>query len=248
MIENNMEPVILVDKSNKQETHIVSSVYNSFEDLIASARRIDSKNFKGDWDLVYIDETSKEPVIVKQEEEIGKYLSQNIDTFYWKYRKKEFPIHGRSTSRSRKYQHNDPKRFQKKSYRSKSKATPVDRTYNIIRYADMGKRILAFFIDLMILGAIGSIVKFHWSSFILFWLYFAITESSPSQASLGKRIMGIRVGQTTGVPLDFTTASIRAIIKFVSYGIPILLFIAFFMPKNQALHDIFTGTLVLEKK
>jgi uncharacterized RDD family membrane protein YckC len=76
------------------------------------------------------------------------------------------------------------------------------------------------------------------------WFYFAVMESSPRQATLGKIALGIKVTDINGRPALFGRAALRAMIK----TIPIFwigFFLAGFNPRRQALHDIIARTLVL---
>lgn len=80
------------------------------------------------------------------------------------------------------------------------------------------------------------------------WLYFAILESSASQATLGKRAFGIKVGNDRGKRVSFGKASGRYWSKCVSaltLGIGFIL--AAFTGKRQALHDLISGTVVVRR-
>jgi uncharacterized RDD family membrane protein YckC len=50
-------------------------------------------------------------------------------------------------------------------------------------------------------------------------LYFAINESSPRQATWGKRRLGIRVTDSNGMRISFGRAFLRTLIKFVPWEI-----------------------------
>ncbi|MEO8810803.1 MAG: RDD family protein [Rhodanobacter sp.] len=81
---------------------------------------------------------------------------------------------------------------------------------------------------------------------VLAWLYFAICESSPWQATLGKLALGIRVTDLQGRRISLPRALGRYLAKFLS----ILIFcIGFLMVgwtrRKQGLHDMLAGTLVL---
>lgn len=86
-------------------------------------------------------------------------------------------------------------------------------------------------------------------SFAVSWLYYAFLESSETQATLGKIMLGIKVTDTDGNRLDFTKATTRFFAKILS---SITLFIGYLMAgfteKKQALHDIVAGTLVIKKE
>jgi uncharacterized RDD family membrane protein YckC len=87
-----------------------------------------------------------------------------------------------------------------------------------------------------------------WGGMItLFWLYFAKLESGPSQATYGKRIMGIHVTDLSGQRISFGRASGRFFGKIVSaLPMDIGFIMAAFTDRKQALHDMIAGTLVLK--
>jgi uncharacterized RDD family membrane protein YckC len=84
---------------------------------------------------------------------------------------------------------------------------------------------------------------------VIQWLYFALFESSERQATPGKQIIGIKVTDMQGNRIGFWQATGRNFGKIVS---GIILFIGYFMAgfteKNQALHDIMAGCLVINKE
>ena len=74
--------------------------------------------------------------------------------------------------------------------------------------------------------------------------YFARSESSSEQATLGKEAVGIMVTGPNGERLTFAKAGMRALMKLILGG-GLASFIAGFTPKKQALHDMIAGTLVV---
>ncbi|XWK90407.1 MAG: RDD family protein [Phormidium sp.] len=80
------------------------------------------------------------------------------------------------------------------------------------------------------------------------WLYYALSESSAKQATLGKQALGIVVTDLNGDRISFGKATARYFSKYLS---AMILFIGYLMAafteKNQALHDIIAGTLVVKK-
>ena len=137
-----------------------------------------------------------------------------------------------------------------------------------VKYASIGKRFLAAFIDGIILSIVGTIVNVIIAAvlggsgdaavavqaagslvgLLIGWAYFAIQESSPKQATIGKQAMGLLVTDMEGQPISFVKASIRHFSKILSALILFIGYImAFFTEKKQALHDIIAGTLVLQK-
>lgn len=78
------------------------------------------------------------------------------------------------------------------------------------------------------------------------WLYFAAFESSPWQATPGKKVLGLRVTDLNGKRLSFIRASGRYFGKIISWLLLGLGFVlAGFTEKKQALHDMLAGCLVL---
>ena len=124
-----------------------------------------------------------------------------------------------------------------------------------IVYGGFGDRIGAMLIDGIILivpnlaltylvpdELVGGII-----TLIMYWLYFAIQESGTSQATIGKKAVGLKVTSENGERITFGQATGRHFGQYISC---IILFIGYFMvlwdKKNQALHDKMAGTLVVK--
>ncbi len=95
----------------------------------------------------------------------------------------------------------------------------------------------------LLLGALYNV----WN-FILTWLYFTLSESSASQATLGKKALGLVVTDEAGQRISFGRANGRYFGKIIS-GLLLCIgyLMAAFTDRKQALHDIMAGTLVLKK-
>ena len=80
------------------------------------------------------------------------------------------------------------------------------------------------------------------------WLYHAIMESSKTQATLGKMVMGIKVVNENGKRISFARATGRFFAKWIS---AMTLYVGFFMAgatrRKQALHDIIATTYIVDK-
>jgi uncharacterized RDD family membrane protein YckC len=91
-----------------------------------------------------------------------------------------------------------------------------------------------------IIAALGMLI------IIIPWLYYAGFESSRSQATPGKVLMGVVVTDLEGNKPTFARATLRQFAKFIS---ALILFIGFIMigltKKHQGLHDKIAGCLVL---
>ena len=84
--------------------------------------------------------------------------------------------------------------------------------------------------------------------FVISWLYYTLMEISPRQATIGKQAMGIFVTDLNGDRLSFKRASLRNCSKIILIFLGNFTWIAiFFTSKRQALHDIMSRTLVVQK-
>jgi uncharacterized RDD family membrane protein YckC len=141
-------------------------------------------------------------------------------------------------------------------------------------YAGFGWRLLAMLVDSLLLIAVGCFIGLFigitMGIFFAFlgldpatiqalaslvsngfgvltgWLYFAIMEASPWQATLGKRLFNIRVTNLDGERITFLRATGRFFAKYISALICLIgYFMAAFTERRQGLHDMLAGTLVL---
>jgi uncharacterized RDD family membrane protein YckC len=80
------------------------------------------------------------------------------------------------------------------------------------------------------------------------WLYYALFEASPWQATPGKRVLRLYVTDLNGRPVTFARATIRHFAKMIS-SLTFLggYIVAGFTVKKQALHDIIASCLVLRR-
>lgn len=77
------------------------------------------------------------------------------------------------------------------------------------------------------------------------WMYFAGMESSPSQATFGKKLFNLKVTDENGARITFARATGRYFAKFVSAFLLLIGFIMVaFTQKKQGLHDKLASTLV----
>ncbi len=93
---------------------------------------------------------------------------------------------------------------------------------------------------------IGSLMLMQVLVAAIFWLYFALMESGKSQATLGKKIMGIKVVGADGGRISFARATGRTFGKYLSYMILNFgYYMAGYTKKRQALHDLMADTFVV---
>ena len=87
------------------------------------------------------------------------------------------------------------------------------------------------------------------ADFLLWWLYFALMESSPYQATLGKMVLSIKVTDLAGQRISFWRATGRTLAKIISGAILLIGYImAAFTERKQALHDIIAQCLVVRSR
>jgi uncharacterized RDD family membrane protein YckC/Tfp pilus assembly protein PilE len=135
-------------------------------------------------------------------------------------------------------------------------------------HAGFWRRVAAYFIDSFIVGlaawlvslvlilgtaatgGVSAMIAATMVNYIvmlaIYWLYFALQESSPAQATLGKRAFGLKVTDDHAHRIGFGRATGRFFGKFVSsfiLGIGYLL--AGFTERKQALHDMMASTFVV---
>ncbi len=136
-------------------------------------------------------------------------------------------------------------------------------------YAGFWKRFAASMIDgvaLMIAGGIvGGIFGFFYALLtgsangvegfgqilgaLVGWLYFALLESSPRQATLGKMALGIKVIDYSGNGVSFWRATLRHFAKFISLITFAIGYLAVaFTKKKQGFHDMLAGCLVVNSR
>jgi uncharacterized RDD family membrane protein YckC len=95
-----------------------------------------------------------------------------------------------------------------------------------------------------------SVIDFLQSvgSIVVVLLYLPLWESSSSQGSIGKQILGIKVVNKDGKRLSFWRALARFVAKWVSYMIFCMGFLMIAgMDKKRGLHDLIANTYVIER-
>ena len=110
------------------------------------------------------------------------------------------------------------------------------------RFANFGERLGARILDVLIIIVPTIIIP------ILPWLYFSLMHCSTDQQTLGQKAANIKLLSTDGTKVTFGQSTGRYFANFLN---SLTLFIGFFMfffnPKNQCLHDILAGTLVVSE-
>ena len=128
------------------------------------------------------------------------------------------------------------------------------------------RRVMAFFIDVLILSLItaaasvvGVIVGvftlglgFLAMPLILLFavvLYYGATLGSPRRATIGMQMMDLVLTPTRGAPLDGWRAFAHPLIFWLTSWIlaPFIVLVALFTPRRQLLHDLVLGTLMVRR-
>ena len=96
---------------------------------------------------------------------------------------------------------------------------------------------------------IGFVLGFFVITVGVRWLYYALSESSSWQGTLGKNMLNLTVTDLSGQPISFARASGRYFAKFITNLIPLAIgyILAGFTEKKQAIHDMIASCLVLRK-
>lgn len=135
-------------------------------------------------------------------------------------------------------------------------------------FASFDQRLMAWAIDLFLIAVIYAVVtavaillieskEVRMSLIIVVvllipisqFLYNIIGDCSKTQGTIGKKLMDIKVTDEYGIRLTFVTALIRNLCKIisnVSFGVGYI--ICFFNKKQQCLHDMIAGTLVVKDR
>jgi uncharacterized RDD family membrane protein YckC len=83
---------------------------------------------------------------------------------------------------------------------------------------------------------------------MLNWIYHGWLESSVWQATIGKKVLGLKVTDLAGNRVTFARASVRFFGMLVSsFTLGVGFLMAGFTERKQALHDILAGCLVIKQ-
>jgi uncharacterized RDD family membrane protein YckC len=136
-------------------------------------------------------------------------------------------------------------------------------------YANFGQRFVAAFVDGILVNILGAVFSFPAGlalgatlgadaqniapivggliGLCVGWLYSALQESSESRATLGKKMMGLKVVDLSGGQISFMQATGRHFGKLVSLATCMVGYLMQpFTEKKQALHDMMASTLVIK--
>jgi uncharacterized RDD family membrane protein YckC len=108
---------------------------------------------------------------------------------------------------------------------------------------DIGNDAAAATIIAFVLGLFAIVLLAH-------WLYFAWSESSSWQATIGKKMLNLKVTDMQGQPVTFARASGRFFGKIITGMIPLGIgyILAGFTEKKQAVHDMIASCLIVRNE
>jgi uncharacterized RDD family membrane protein YckC len=123
-----------------------------------------------------------------------------------------------------------------------------------LRFGSFGERIAALLLDTIILLVPHYLINLYTgplTSFLMIlvldWLYYSVQESGIHQATIGKRIMQMKVMTLEGSGVSFMQASKRFFGRLLS---GLILFIGYIMmiwdDDSQTLHDKIADTIVVK--
>lgn len=128
------------------------------------------------------------------------------------------------------------------------------------------RRVLAFIVDTVIMGALtvlvtvfGGILGFF--TLGLAWLalivviplvilgYYVVTLGSTRRATIGMQMMDLVLTPTRGQPLDGWKILIHPLVFWVTVWVawPLSLLVALLTPRREMVHDLISGTLMLRR-
>jgi uncharacterized RDD family membrane protein YckC len=100
----------------------------------------------------------------------------------------------------------------------------------------------------VIVAYVGSLLFF----FLFTGFYFCLLQSSSWQATLGKRLLGLKITDMKGDPIGFGTAFVRYLIRALLSATGVLTLIdyviGFTNEEGQTIHDLAAKTLVMDAK
>jgi uncharacterized RDD family membrane protein YckC len=103
--------------------------------------------------------------------------------------------------------------------------------------------------------SVGKLLIVIGATLAVYWIYYVLQETSGAQATLGKRLVGIKVATRTGSAIGIGQATVRFIVKFGPSIYPLLgiaslvgnvVCLIASSPSKRALHDLIAGTVVIE--
>lgn len=125
------------------------------------------------------------------------------------------------------------------------------------------RRVIAFLVDYLVVGLLVIpfavvVLLLGLLTFGLGWMLFSIlvpavalvyvwtTLGGPAQATVGMRLMGIRLERLDGRPVDGMLAVVHSVLFWAANALltPLILLVTLFSDRKRTLHDLLLGTVV----
>ena len=135
-----------------------------------------------------------------------------------------------------------------------------------MEYVGVGRRLVATIVDAIIIGILFGVISGIFfiqqdpmpesvellgtrniASFLISIVYYAALEATTG-ATIGKRLLGLRVVMVDGTPVDWTSSIIRNVLRIIDFLPVFYLLGAIFVwstEKNQRIGDLGANTVVI---
>jgi uncharacterized RDD family membrane protein YckC len=116
--------------------------------------------------------------------------------------------------------------------------------YLIVALLLIAFAILVFFLGLLTFGLGWSLFAILGPAVALIYVW--NTLGGPNQATVGMRMMGIRLDRLDGRPVDGLLAVVHSVLFWAGNVVltPLVLLVTLFADRKRALHDLLLGTVV----
>lgn len=102
----------------------------------------------------------------------------------------------------------------------------------------VGLFVLSFGMSAILLPPLLPLVAFF---------YNGLTVSGPRMATPGMAFMDLEMRAMAGAPVEFLQAAVHAVLFYVSWLFPPILFVSFFNNDKRCLHDMLADVIVLRR-
>jgi uncharacterized RDD family membrane protein YckC len=131
----------------------------------------------------------------------------------------------------------------------------------------LARRMVAFFIDLLVVGVPVLLMSLFILIFglitlglgwFLFWvlspgaviwglIYYGMTLGGPHSATVGMRIVGLQMRTWYGSPAYFVLGAVHVVAFWISVSMltPFILLVGFFNERRRLLHDLLLGVVII---
>ena len=123
--------------------------------------------------------------------------------------------------------------------------------YFIIIALTVALALVVFLLGVVTLGA-GWLLFFIFgpASVLIVLAYIWLTMGGPDQATIGMKMMGLRIYRMDGSPIDGMTAVVHSVLFWAGNVLltPLILLATLFTDHRRTVHDLLLGTIVLRTR